>query len=405
MKTPSTLTLLIGILVALSVTSFASAQVVYSENFESIDIVSGAGMVSFGYDSTPSGSATKAINYGQWGRQGANSTLSDVDSDTDNELLPNIDGANNAKVWATIIDPSLFAATGAGTYTFSVDTIGADAGASRIYLWSANGFDATGSNDLLLDLAEAGFGAYTSLSGTGATQVNEIFMYEISDETVGGNYSTNFNYTAGDAIVVVFGSYNTAFAYDNLQIATYAGSDTDGDGLDDSVETNTGVFIDATNTGTDPNDEDSDGDTLSDGDEVNNYKTDPTKVDTDGDTLSDNVEISTYKTDPKIPDTNNDGLSDQVLVAAGFNAAVDYSAVLSDSVLNPLGFSTSLQPPVAGANEVVVAVSDGSSTVQMQMERSSDLINWNASPSDLMDMDLNVAGDKDYVRFSMQADD
>ncbi len=45
-------------------------------------------------------------------------------------------------------------------------------------------------------------------------------------------------------------------------------ADADGDGLADSVETNTGVFVDATNTGTDPNNPDTDNDGLRDGVEV-----------------------------------------------------------------------------------------------------------------------------------------
>jgi hypothetical protein len=44
--------------------------------------------------------------------------------------------------------------------------------------------------------------------------------------------------------------------------------DSDGDGLPDCVETNTGVFLDLTDTGTDPFNADTDGDGLSDGDEV-----------------------------------------------------------------------------------------------------------------------------------------
>ncbi len=46
------------------------------------------------------------------------------------------------------------------------------------------------------------------------------------------------------------------------------GSDSDGDRLDDCVETDTGVFAGGLDTGTDPNDADTDDDGLSDGDEV-----------------------------------------------------------------------------------------------------------------------------------------
>ncbi len=46
-------------------------------------------------------------------------------------------------------------------------------------------------------------------------------------------------------------------------------ADTDDDGLDDSVETNTGVYIGPLDTGTDPGNPDTDGDTVMDGPEVN----------------------------------------------------------------------------------------------------------------------------------------
>jgi hypothetical protein len=45
-------------------------------------------------------------------------------------------------------------------------------------------------------------------------------------------------------------------------------ADTDGDGLNDNVETGTGIFIDADDTGTDPSNPDTDGDGLFDGAEV-----------------------------------------------------------------------------------------------------------------------------------------
>ena len=45
-------------------------------------------------------------------------------------------------------------------------------------------------------------------------------------------------------------------------------NDSDGDRIPDSAETNTGVFVNASNTGTDPNNPDTDGDGLPDGDEV-----------------------------------------------------------------------------------------------------------------------------------------
>ena len=74
--------------------------------------------------------------------------------------------------------------------------------------------------------------------------------------------------------------------------------DTDDDGLVDGVETNTGTFVSAADTGTDPHVADTDSDGLSDGAETGtgtfvdatNTGTNPHLADTDGDTISDGVE-------------------------------------------------------------------------------------------------------------------
>jgi outer membrane protein OmpA-like peptidoglycan-associated protein len=78
--------------------------------------------------------------------------------------------------------------------------------------------------------------------------------------------------------------------------------DTDGDGIPDGEEVN--------KYKTDPTKFDTDGDGLSDGDEVFKYKTDPLRADTDGDGLSDGEEVVKYKTDPLRVDSDGDGLSD-----------------------------------------------------------------------------------------------
>ena len=78
--------------------------------------------------------------------------------------------------------------------------------------------------------------------------------------------------------------------------------DTDGDGLTDGEE--------VMKYKTDPLNPDTDGDGLTDGEEVMKYKTDPLNPDTDGDGLTDGQEVHTYKTDPLNPDTDGDGLTD-----------------------------------------------------------------------------------------------
>lgn len=77
--------------------------------------------------------------------------------------------------------------------------------------------------------------------------------------------------------------------------------DTDGDGLDDAYE---GTI------GTDPGNPDTDGDNVSDGDEVNLYGSDPLAIDTDFDGLQDGDEVNVWFTDPASSDTDGDGLDD-----------------------------------------------------------------------------------------------
>lgn len=90
--------------------------------------------------------------------------------------------------------------------------------------------------------------------------------------------------------------------------------DSDMDGLDDVVETNTGIFIDANDTGTDPNNPDTDGDGLEDGEEVNNedYLLNPNEADTDADGWDDLREVMVEGTDPTNPDTDGDLLDDPI---------------------------------------------------------------------------------------------
>ena len=99
-------------------------------------------------------------------------------------------------------------------------------------------------------------------------------------------------------------------------------TDTDDDTLTDYEE----VYI----TGTDPlvydsdtagisdADADSDEDRLSNRQEIT-LGTNPQKADTDGDTLSDGNEVNVYHTDPLVPDTDGDGLDDGDEVLFGEN--------------------------------------------------------------------------------------
>ncbi len=77
--------------------------------------------------------------------------------------------------------------------------------------------------------------------------------------------------------------------------------DSDGDGLTDEEEDQ---------LGTDPNNPDTDGDGINDGDEVNDTGTDPNDDDSDDDGLTDGDEVNNTGTDPNNPDTDGGGDND-----------------------------------------------------------------------------------------------
>ena len=121
--------------------------------------------------------------------------------------------------------------------------------------------------------------ALTDADGDGLPQ-----WWELDNGFSDGNFADAAQDSDGD------GSTNTQeFARGtNPQLA-----DTDGDGLKDGVETNTGTYVSAANTGTNPLKADTDSDSLSDGAEVGLVPpTNPNVIDTDGDGAPDAWEVA-----------------------------------------------------------------------------------------------------------------
>ncbi len=77
--------------------------------------------------------------------------------------------------------------------------------------------------------------------------------------------------------------------------------DTDGDGLDDGDEVDLGTL---------PNVVDTDEEGLNDGEEVNTHGTNPLSSDTDSDGVDDHAELTVHQTNPLNADSDNDGLND-----------------------------------------------------------------------------------------------
>jgi hypothetical protein len=102
--------------------------------------------------------------------------------------------------------------------------------------------------------------------------------------------------------------------FDEYEISTDpTEEDTDADGLEDGVETNTGIFASVSDTGTDPLKADTDSDGLNDGAEVLTHSTNPHIADSDGDEFSDSSEVA-GGTDPN----NEDSMPGLVFVDLSF---------------------------------------------------------------------------------------
>lgn len=117
-------------------------------------------------------------------------------------------------------------------------------------------------------------------------------------------------------------------AYENMIGTNPLKADTDGDGLSDYEE----LYI----TNTDPLKADTDGNGILDGNEdldsdgLTNiqeikYGTDPLISDTDSDGLNDGDEVNKYKTDPLKADTDEDGINDGDEIKLGLNPLTKYT--------------------------------------------------------------------------------
>ena len=154
--------------------------------------------------------------------------------------------------------------------------------------------------------------AYVNDAETTKSEVVKIEAFNDSDSDLltdedEQKYGTNPNNidTDGDGL----SDYEEVIIYNTNPLVI----DTDGDGLNDYEEVyltaTDPTKIDTDNNGISDSDEDSDNDGLINKEEIF-YGTDPIEYDTDLDGISDSDEIFVYKTNPVAIDTDNDKLSD-----------------------------------------------------------------------------------------------
>lgn len=178
---------------------------------------------------------------------------------------------------------------------------------------------------------DAGYGIDVGADGVYNSDVDTMGTVSVLVGAVDENHADFNDLTKAFPVLLD----NPAGDLATLDLPVGACVDADIDGLCDYVETGTGVYVDADDTGTSPTDDDSDDDGLLDGVETNtdtyvdptDTGTDPNAADSDGDGFDDKEEID-LSTDPNDateypiyvyfqgPDAINvDGTDDFVLMA------------------------------------------------------------------------------------------
>ena len=255
-------------------------------------------------------------------------------------------------------------------------------------------------------------GERTNAIDSMVTSGNIIF----ATSTMSGNYSDitpEQSWTSADGTTTLYADYNEVRT--NYTTVWALSNDTDGDGLADGVETNTGTFVDATNTGTDPNDPDTDDDGLADGVETNtgtfvsasDTGTDPHVADTDSDGLSDGAETGTGTfvdatntgTNPHLADTDGDTISDGV--ETGLDPNTDSTAAIN--LLPSTGGGLTEQDIIdLRVGSKLASIANDQATLQVVIEQSDDLGSWSTLQTEDVTVDAPAGTDKQFFRYRMQ---
>ena len=171
----------------------------------------------------------------------------------------------------------------------------------NIFTWSGSAWSSTsnlnGTNGTVTRNAGPDYVEITTAVANLGLGPGETFAFDVYTSG-GGNDGAVDALSASAASISNWGDTYTTNAVGSPSSAaltfTMPGTavDNDGDGLSNSAETNTGIYVNSSNTGSDPNDPDTDGDGLNDGDEVNVHSTNPNLADSDGDGANDPTELS-----------------------------------------------------------------------------------------------------------------
>ena len=139
----------------------------------------------------------------------------------------------------------------------------------------------------------------------------------------------------------------------SVTLSPSASIDTDGDGLADDVETDTGVYVSANNTGT----------------------------------------------DPANPDTDGDGFPDGWEVSRNLDPTINSSDFISN--INAYGYYSTEQISDIRPGSTMIEVQNGQATLSMEVEQSDDLEIWTTGVASTLQIPIDAQAGKKFFRFKI----
>ena len=217
MQAPAKLSAL-TVLALVAASPAISATTIYSTDFTgfviSTDFVNAPNIIYGGI--SPGVNFVKA-NSEIWGKTSGGNFNSDV-------AQPNTTANQNHRFIGLFLDPSLFASTGAGTYSVSFNITGVS-GANATYnafVYAGSGYDLSSAEDKRLNLSLSTANAPISTTGTGVT-ASLLTSRNLSTEATTASQSSvsfDFTYDGTSAIAFAVGGYANGSVIDNFAITT-----------------------------------------------------------------------------------------------------------------------------------------------------------------------------------------
>jgi uncharacterized repeat protein (TIGR02543 family) len=128
--------------------------------------------------------------------------------------------------------------------------------------------------------------------------------------------------------------------------------------------------------------------------------------DTDGDGLTNYQELIDHGTNPNLADSNDDGLQDGLALDLGKNPNEDHAAfvqtILTKRALLGLRSDSDYTDLRAGSMSVQRAAGSNKLQIRMKLQKSSNLLNWQDDGEAVFEADVEPTSPKLFYRFGVE---